>query len=145
MQYNRKNSLAVFRVRNYSSKVQPMFLWRPEVIFFHCWKHSLKHTVKMLKCPSTKKLKFFWILVNLLLIELKRDLLWNKAFIYHYGVFPFLLFICLFLPTLTELREPYSQNRVSVSPATIFHVETKEFASQTTSGAALNASVTLDM
>ena len=50
-----------------------------------------------------------------------------------------------FLPTLTELREPHSQNRVSVSPATIFLVETKEFASQTTSGAALNASVTLDM
>ena len=57
----------------------------------------------------------------------------------------FLPFICLFLPTLTEFKEPHSQNRVSVSPAIIFHVETKEFASQTTSGAALNASVTLDM
>ena len=81
------------------------------------------------------------MLANLLLIELKRDFLRNK-----YGVFPFLLFICLFCPHyITEFKEFHSQNRVSVSPATIFLVETKEFASQTTSGAALNASVTLDM
>jgi len=85
------------------------------------------------------------MLANLLLIEFKPDFLWKKAFIYQYGEFPFLLFTCLFWPTLTELREPHSQNRVSVSPATIFLVETKEFASQTTSGAALNAIVTLDM
>ena len=42
------------------------------------------------------------MLPNLLLIELKRDFLRNKAFVYQYGLFPFLLFIYLFFPTLNN-------------------------------------------
>ena len=50
-----------------------------------------------------------------------------------------------FLIKLIHLRHVHPQNRVSASQALIILVETKEFVSQTTSGAILNVNVTLDM
>ena len=50
-----------------------------------------------------------------------------------------------FLVKLIYLRHFHPQNRVSASQALIILVGTKEFVSQTTSGAVLNANVTLDM